>query len=116
MANHVMPAIGHSRLSTRAPWDAWKRAHGVFGSGSVRRLPGFASGLAALHADGWSQSDIARMFGVSRERVHQWFSLCGLVPRFWGSRNRVWSAEAQRFVPVAEEPDIRAHPECDRLP
>src|SRR5713226_6291359 len=85
------------RAFARPRWEALKLAHG---SVSVRRLPGFAASLAALHADGWGQSDIALMFGVTRERVRQWFLACGLASQFWGSRHRLWSWDAGRFIPV----------------
>jgi len=91
---------GDARPITRACWDALKRANGIRGSVSVRKLPWFAGTLAALHADGWGQSDIARMFGVTRERVRQWFGLFGLSSQFSGSRPRRWSWGAERFLPI----------------
>ncbi len=86
------------RAFARPHWEALKLAHSRVG---VRRLPGFAASLAALHADGWGQSDIALMFGMTRERVRQWFRACGLKSQFWGSRPRLWSWDAGRFMPVA---------------
>jgi hypothetical protein len=87
----------------RARWDALKRANGVLGSRSLREFPGFVTSLVALHADGWGHSDIARMFGVTRERVRQWFRMCGLTTAARGSRRRLWSWDARRFVPVNSE-------------
>jgi len=102
-AGNGRPENGDGCPLDRDCWDALKRTNGTLGSRSLRDLPGFVTGLVALHADGWGKSDIALMFGVTRERVRQWFRMCGLTTTIRGSRRRRWSWDARRFLPVNSE-------------
>lgn len=71
----------------------------------IAGLPGFAESLRLLIEDeGYSQLDVAMMFGVSRERIRQLNERLGI-----GMRNdrsvglmsvRVWSDSLNRFRPI----------------
>jgi hypothetical protein len=109
-----MSEAAELRAFARPQWEALKRAHGITGPVSVRDLPRFTASLAALHADGWGQHDIALMFGVTRERVRQWFRACALTSQRRGSRPRLWSWDDGRFVPVSVKSYNRAREEYPR--
>lgn len=89
----------HSPLFRRwkARRDAW----------SIVDIPGFVESLQALHDYGYSLTDIACTWGVTRERVRQWFEKYGLERHEEAASVRVWDDDLACFYPVS-------HPEYQR--
>lgn len=79
----------------RPYWEALKQQQDVSVYSTV-----FRASIARLVEQGYCASDIAMMFGVSRERARQWFMSLGLDPHF-GTKPRVWDPERGHFVAVA---------------
>lgn len=74
---------------------------------TLRKLPGFEQSLRLLVADErYSLTDIALMFGVSRERMRQLCERLGIVhpdgKQVGLHCQRVWDDAANRFRPVAK--------------
>lgn len=91
-----------TRANAKA-WPEWRwLLTGKRHNGPVESIPGFRESLDSLYNDqGYSQVDIGAFFGVSRERVRQWFGILGIEtkraqPR--GSMLREWDASQDRFV------------------
>lgn len=81
-------------------WLELKRENGWL-STPVGEIPGFRDSLQRLYNQGYSPSDISAFFGVSRERVRQWFNQLGIVrDGVHGSMVRVWDDERNRFAAV----------------
>lgn len=60
-------------------WGRWKKENGVGKLDSlVEKIPGFLDSLEQLHLYGYSLTDIGVMFGLTRERVRQYFEKHGL--------------------------------------
>ena len=85
----------------------WKLEHHN-GSGMLADNPRFADALRALMVDnGYGQSDVSIMLGVSRERVRQWANHIGIERGRSGSDMRIWDPEALRFRNVGHMPEYR---------
>lgn len=63
-------------------------------------VPELPASLESLFAQGYSQEDVALMFGVSGCAVHVWAKRFGLRPRFVKACRRVWCDITHRFVPI----------------
>lgn len=102
MNNTELEYTPEEREYLRSLFDAWKAEHlGAVSKGApLMSSPAFRSGLDSLiNEHGYCQSDIARWFGVSRERVRQWCEMCEIEIPGKSSRYRSWSDEEGRFVP-----------------
>ena len=70
----------------------------------IKEIPGFREALVELATDGWPLAHIGLMFGVTRERVRQWYRDLGLRSSSRGMlktpARRIWSWEHQRFIPI----------------
>lgn len=92
---------GHARLHlTRAER---RRAYAAWAALRADRspfaIPGFVESIQALAEQGYTLEDIGAMFGVSRERVRQWFKKLGLrAPSLHKGYGRSWDAVRHRFV------------------
>jgi hypothetical protein len=62
-------------------------------------IPGLRDSLASLAEQGYTLEDIGNMFGVSRERIRQWFAQLDLPParKFHVGYRRSWNADLGRF-------------------
>ena len=83
----------------RANFNEWKlRYHST---GPLITNPLFADGLRSLMLEnGYGQTDVGLMLGVSRERVRQWANQLGIAREHSGSEKRLWDPETNRFVNV----------------
>ena len=71
---------------------------------ALEDIPGMLDSLQCLLDMGYSFTDMAVMFGVSRQRVGQWCDRHGLEdPDGWGAAYRVWDDELHQFVSVTRE-------------
>jgi hypothetical protein len=85
-------------------WHAYKLEHQIAEDLTDTRLGEALREL--IHEHGYNLSDIAIMFGVSRERVRQWCGQHGVdhrCPPGRASSFRMWDAERLRFVPCSLE-------------
>lgn len=91
-------------------FQRWKRRQGFKMGGTMRldEATDLIPSVQALYDYGYSQSDIAVMFGVTRECVRQWFERYDLE-RYDGSESgsgslaRLWDDEAMCFLPVSDD-------------
>ena len=113
---------GRDRITEahRPIWERIKAEHGV-GDGtwsSIYDIPGFQESMANLVDQGWCVTDIGVFLGVSRERARQWLLELGLKAHH-GTAPRIWSDEAERFVPItideADKMTQAAHVRATRL-
>lgn len=81
--------------------------------GSLAAFPGFIDSVQSLYDQGYSFTDIGVFFGVTRERVRQWFGKYrGLTEdddRSRGSVLRLWDDEQKQFVAASEDDVIAAY-------
>jgi hypothetical protein len=69
-----------------------------------RDIPGFYECLQEMYDGGYSFSDIAIVFGYSREYIRQLFRAGdGLVATEAGALLRLWDDDLERFVPCTRE-------------
>lgn len=88
------------RKANRELYDRWKREHKVWSPFSVE---GFREALETEYLMGYSLSDIAMMYGLSRERVRQWFEAHDIWHEEERASLRVWDDEMDCFVPVSTD-------------
>lgn len=68
---------------------------------AAAEIPGMISSLNRLFESGYNVTDVAVMFGVSRQRVDQWRKKYDLKNGIrGGSAYRMWDPRLDRFVPV----------------
>ena len=89
---------------SRELWGQMKERNGWSVTMPGRDIPGFFECLQEMYDGGYSFTDIASVFGMSRERIRQLFNK---EPRLrftdTGSLYRYWDPEAERFMPVKPE-------------
>lgn len=82
----------------------WAEKKEVEGWNSVREIPGFLECLQEMYDGGYSITDIAVVFGLSTERIRQYFEkFPELTRRRKGSLLRFWSDEHECFMPYTPE-------------
>jgi hypothetical protein len=70
----------------------------------VEQIPGLLESVRYLLGDGYGLTDVATMFGVSRERIRQWATKFDIQRHTKsGSSFRLWDDAARRFVPVSTQ-------------
>jgi hypothetical protein len=92
-------------MDTTVEREAWERISRPYLAhlGSVADIPGFTESLRILLVEErYTLTDVAYMFGVSRERVRQWAKRLGLAHGHH-ARRRVWVEAEQRFRPVGDD-------------
>jgi hypothetical protein len=86
-------------LRTVAGGELWRKFKGG-DRRPVASLPGFEESLRILLVEErYTASDVALMFGVTRERVRQWAKRLGIALGY-GPVKRIWVDEENRFRPV----------------
>lgn len=80
----------------------WRKLFDESGAPSVAALPGFIESLRSLLEQGYTFTDVAIVYGVSRQRAQQWAKQLDLYDaRFDGvTPRRVWDDAKGQFVPV----------------
>lgn len=82
-------------------FEAWKRQYRG-GRDRLESIPGFRGSLQSLLDQGYIYADIARMIGVSPQRVRQWCEGLGMRITHRATMRRVWDDELMRFRPVTK--------------
>lgn len=82
----------------RQLYERWKGGPHV---SPVDRDPDFPQHLQRLHDYGYAITDIGVMWGVSVERVRQWFKQYGLIRYDEGASLRIWDDDLELFLPVS---------------
>lgn len=100
---------------SRELWRKMKARNGWPENMACRDIPGFFECLQEMYDGGYSFTDIASVFGLSRERVRQLFND---EPRLrftdTGSLFRYWDPDASQFMPVKREAIKRRWHELQR--
>jgi len=78
----------------------WEALRGDAAGGVEQAVPGFLKSVQMLFDQGYCLTDVAAMFGLSRERIRQLTVKHGLKPFCTTTPPRVWSWERQEFVAV----------------
>lgn len=69
-------------------------------SSLFERVPYAAASLERLVQQGYGETDIGMMLGVTQHAVHDWLGRLGLRSVHQHKRARIWSDERRCFVPV----------------
>lgn len=86
---------GHNRRI----WKGIKKKLGVGKGTPVRGVPGFYAALQEMEDAGYSLTDQSAVFGLSRERIRQYYANDdGLIRRNNGAEYRLWDDERNRFT------------------
>ncbi len=100
--------IGHtSRTLHTELWHQMVQENG----GVVANVPGFVASLdLLLNDEKYTLSDVALMFGLSRERIRQYRNKHRIASQGHQKIIRVWDDTRNRFVPVGEARKRRPGP------
>jgi hypothetical protein len=88
-------ALAHGRHA----WDAARARSILTTEGMVESL------YQLIEVEGHRQTDVALMFGVTRQRVHQWCRVIGLRSKQNGLGRR-WNDATHRFEPARYDPKL----------
>lgn len=78
----------------------WEALRGPAGQGIEQAVPGVLKSIQMLFDQGYSQTDVAMMFGMSRERIRQITARHHLKPFCTATPPRIWSWDRSEFIAI----------------